>query len=236
MRRIALLATATAAYLIAAWMVAPGFFDGFVPPEPYHFTCPPPQAGFNQKPSSGHTDIPVVGGISDAYSAFTADSQAVIGFLPGAFDATGKSVISVDITPLSYCPQPPGIKFVTNVYYITANAPLVKPSSLVLRYSNLLPDPSDMYSASIPDGPWTGHPRNQQAQMWTAEIRTTSLGYFAAGYRPTSPPPGTVRVGGGQLLPIVVAALIVLVVLAGVPLAVMRRRRDSDESERDDEA
>ena len=231
MRRIALLATATTAYLLAAWIVTPGFFDGFAPSEPYRWTCPPPQAGFNQKPSSGHTDIPVVGGVSDAYSAFTGDSQAVIGFLPGAFDATGKSVISVDITPLTSCPQPPGIKFVTNVYYITATAPLVKPSSLVLRYSNLLPDPSDVYSASSLDGPWTGHPRNQQAAFWTAEIRTTSLGYFAAGYQPTSPPPGTIRVGGGQLLPIVVAVLIVLVVLAGVPLAVLRRRQGSDEGE-----
>jgi len=231
LRRVALLATATAAYLIAAWMVAPGFFDGFVPPEPYHFTCPPPQAGLNQKPSSGHADIPVVGGVSDAYSAFTGDGQAVIGFLPGAFDATGKSVISVDVTPLPSCPQPAGIKFVTNAYNITATAPLVKPSSLVLRYSNLLPDPSDVFSAGSPDGPWTGHPRNPEAQMWTAEIRTTSLGYFAAGYRPTSPAPGTLRVGGSQLLPIVVAALIVLVVLAGVPLAVLRRRRSSDEGE-----
>jgi hypothetical protein len=228
-RRIALFATATAVYLMAAWMVAPGFFEGFAPPEPYHWTCPPPQAGFNQKPSSGHTDIKVVDGVSDAYSAFTGDSQAVIGFLPGSFDATGKSVISVDVMPLSNCPQPPGIKFVTNVYYITANARLVKPPSLVLRYSNLLPDPSDVYSASSPDGPWTGHPRNQQAQMWTAEIRTPTLGYFAAGYQQPSPPSGTVRIGGNQLLPIVVAALIVLVVLAGVPLAVLRRRRDSDE-------
>jgi hypothetical protein len=33
------------------------------------------------------------------------------------------------------------------------------------------------------------------------------------------------------VLPIVVAALIVLVVLAGVPLAVLRRRRGSGESE-----
>jgi hypothetical protein len=62
-------------------------------------------------------------------------------------------------------------------------------------------------------------------------MRTTSLGYFAAGYQSTSPAPGSLRVGGGQLLPIVVAALIVLVVLAGVPLAVFRRRRGSGEGQ-----
>lgn len=227
MRRIALLATATVVYVIAAWMVAPGFYDGFGPPEPYRWTCPPAAAGANQRPLSGHVDIKVIDGVSDANSAFTGDGQAVIGFLPGAFDATGRAVISVDITPLPTCPQPTGIRFVTNVYYITANAPLVKPSSLVLRYSNLLPDPSDVYSASSPDGPWTPHPRSQLAAPWTAQITTTSLGYFAAGYPATSPTPGAVRIGGGQLLPIIVAALIVLVVLAGVPLAVLRRRQSS---------
>lgn len=212
-------------------MVAPGFFDGFGPPEPYRFTCPPPQAGVTPKPASGHVDIKVVNGVSDANSAYTLDGQAVIGFLPGAFDATGKTVITVDITPLSFCPQPSGIRLVTNVYNITASAPLVKPSSLVLRYSNIEPDPTDVYSASSPDGPWTPHPRSQQAAPWTAQITTTSFGYFASGYPAGSPSPGTVRIGGGQLLPIIVAALIVLVVLAGVPLAVFRRRRSPGDAE-----
>jgi hypothetical protein len=108
---------------------------------------------------------------------------------------------------------------------------LVKPSSLVLRYSNLEPDPTDIYSASSPDGPWTPHPRSQQAAPWTAQITTTSVGYFAAGYQGVSPSPGAVRIGGGQLLPIIVAALVVLVVLAGVPLAVFRRRQSSSGGE-----
>ena len=218
--------------MIAAWMVAPGFYDGFGPPLPYNWTCPPPQAGATAKPASGHADIKVIGGVSDAASAYTYDSgQAVIGFLPGAFDPAGQTVITVDITPLSSCPQPPGIRFVTNVYYVTASVNLVKPASVVLRYSNLMPDPTDIYSASSPDGPWTAHPRSQEAALWTARINTTSLGYFAAGYSAASPPRGTVHIGGGQLLPIVVAALIVLVVLAGVPLAVLRRRRGSGDGE-----
>src|SRR5438128_2061156 len=78
-------------YAVAAWMVAPGFYDGFGPPQPYNFTCPPPQAGANGKPSSGHLDIKVIGGVSDANSAFTDDGQLVIGFLPGAFVVGGKS-------------------------------------------------------------------------------------------------------------------------------------------------
>ena len=226
MKRAALLALGVVFYAVAAWMVAPGFYDGFGPPQPYNFTCPPPQAGANSKPSSGHLDVKVIGGVSDANSAFTDDGQLVIGFLPGAFVVGGRSTISVDIKPLDTCPNPSGIRFVTNVYKVTASAPLdtSKPANLVLRYSNLEPDPSIVYQASDPAGSWTAT-TSQPGQPYTVEARTTTFGYFAAGYPSSSPPPGAVTVGGGQILPIVVAVLIVAVVLAGLPIAVMRRRR-----------
>ncbi|HXM72025.1 MAG TPA: hypothetical protein VN940_02220 [Candidatus Dormibacteraeota bacterium] len=226
MRRAALLAGAVIAYMVAAWMVAPGFYDGFGPVQPYKWTCPPPQAGANEKPGSGHATIKVVGGVSEAASVSPdTDGQLVIGFLPGAFDATGKTTINVDITPLPTCPQPPGIQFVTNVYQVTAPAPLVKPSPVALVYSNLLPAPTAVYFASDPAGPWRSIGAAQQSALFTIDATTSALGYFAAGYPSASPPPGTVTVGGGQVLPIVVAIIIVLVVLAGLPLALMRRRR-----------
>jgi hypothetical protein len=213
-------------------MVAPGFYDGFGPPAPYNWTCPPPQAGANMKPGPGHTDIKVVGGVSDAASAYDRDGQIVIGFLPGAFDATGKTVISVDVTPLPTCPQPPGIQFVTNVYQVTASAPLVKSSDLVLRFSTLEPAPSDIYFASDPAGPWKGLGIAQQAQPFTVVTSTKALGYFAAGYLSASPPPGTPTIGGGsQTLPLIVAVLIALVVVAGIPLAILRRRQTRGEVE-----
>lgn len=228
MRRLALLGTGAVAYLVAAWMVAPGFYDGFGPQLPYNWTCPPPQAGANSKPSSGHLDIKVIGGKSDANSVYTPDGQIVIGFLPDAFDATGKTSISVDITPLDTCPQPTGIRFVTNIYKITADAPLKHSANLNMLYSNLLPDPSEIYQADDPNGPWESLGRTQQAQLYTIDTtKVTKLGYFAAGYPSASPPPGGVTVGGGQVLPIIVAVLIVVVVLAGLPLAVIRRRSSS---------
>lgn len=225
MKKLALLGVAAIVYALAAWSVAPGFYDGFGPPQPYNFTCPPPQAGANQKPSAGHAVVPVTAGVSEAYSAFTDDGQLVIGFLPGAFVAGGKRSVTVDIPPLNTCPQPSGIRFVTNVYGITASAPLNpdKRANLVLRYSNLEPDPSTIYQASDPNGPWTARP-SQPGQPFTIVTTTTTFGYFAAGYPSASPPPGAVTVGGGQVLPIVAAVLIVAVVLAGLPLAVMRRR------------
>jgi hypothetical protein len=233
MKRPALLAAAVATYMVAAWMVAPGFYDGFGPPQPYNWTCPPPQAGANVKPSSGHLDIKVVGGVSDANSAFTQDGQVVIGFLPGAFDSTGKTTISVDITPLPTCANPPGIQFVTNTYQITASAPLRTPASILLRYSNLEPAPSDIYFAGDPGGPWKSIGAQQQSQPFTIVTKASSFGYFAAGNPASSPAPGAVTVGGGQVLPIVVAALIVLVVLAGVPLAMLRRRRGGQSDDAD---
>lgn len=206
-------------------MVAPGFYDGFGPPQPYAWTCPPPQAGANVKPASGRLAIKVINGKSDANSAFTDDGQIVIGFLPGAFDVTGKTTVNVDITPLPTCPQPAGLRFVTNVYQITADAPLLMSSNLTLRYSNLEPDPNDIYQADDPSGSWTSIGHSSQAAPFTIDTHTSKLGYFAAGYTQSgSPPPGAV-IGGGQTLPIIVAVLIAVVVLAGLPLAVVRRRR-----------
>jgi len=124
LKRLTLLAAAAIAYVLAAWMVAPGFYDGFGPTEPYRWTCPPPQAGANTKPSSGHADIKVTNGKTEAWSVYTSDGQIVIGFLPDSFDVAGKSTVSVDITPLDTCPEPKDVRFVTNVYRITSDAPL----------------------------------------------------------------------------------------------------------------
>ena len=235
MRRLAWLALAAVVYVIAAWTVAPGFYDGFGPPQPYDFTCPPPQAGANTKPSSGHVDIKVINGVSDANSAYTPDAQIVLGFLPGSFDVTGKTTISVDITPLDTCPKSSGLTFVTNIYRVTSDAPLVKAASVEMRYSNLEPDPSSIYQASDPNGPWKDLGRTGQAQPYTVVSKTSALGYFAAGYPAATPPAGVVTVGGGQVLPIVVAVIIVVVVLAGLPLAIVRRRRGGT-AEEDDES
>jgi hypothetical protein len=234
-KRAAILAAAATIYLLAAWMVAPGFYDGFGPPQPYNWTCPPPQAGANLKPTSGHADIKVVGGVSEAGSAFDNDGQIVMSFLPGAFDATGKTAISVDVAPLPTCPQPSGILFVTNVYRMTADAPLVKPANLRIRYSNLEPDPTNVYFASDPAGPWKTIPTVRTGEPFVIDASTSSFGYFAAGYPSSSPASGAIRIGGGQVLPIVVAVIIGLVVLAGIPLALLRGRQSGGAVREEDE-
>lgn len=232
MKRVVLLATAAAVYLLAAWMVAPGFYDGFAPQMPYNWVCPPVHIAANQPPKSGHLEIKVIGGVSDANSAFTDDAQLVIGFLPGAFNATGKTVITVDIQPVSPCPKPPGLTFVTNAYLITADAPLVKKATLLMRYSDIVAAPSTVHYSASADGPWTSIGALSEAQPFTIDTSTDKLGYFAAGY-----PSNAVSHSGGNtwLLPLAIAVLIVAVLVAGVPLAMMRRRQrvegEPDDSE-----
>lgn len=240
-----LLIGAAIAYLAAAWSVTPGFYDGFVPQSPYNFVCPPPIAGANLPPASGHLVIKVIGGVSDANSAFTDDGQVVIGFLPGAFDVTGKTQVTVDIKPVSPCPNPSGLHFSTNTYLISADAPLAKQTdkskwpTLVMRYSNLAPDPSFVYRSDSPNGPWTNIGASQQAQPYTIDTKTDVLGYFAAGY-----PSGAISKpnsqANSQILPATIAILIVLVLVGGIPLTIIRRRQarsgaadDEDEDEDD---
>jgi hypothetical protein len=236
-RRVALLATAASVYVLAAWTVAPGFYDFSIPVTPYAWVCPP--SGLSQgniPPTSGHADIPVTNGANDITSVTTDDGQLSIGFLSGVFDAVGKSVISVDIAPVSPCPQPALLHLATNAYLIIATAPLVKNANLVLRYSDRVPSPSDVYYATSLDGPWTSIGAAPTAQPYTINTTTNKLGYFAAGYpaNSISSSPNS----ASQLLPIAVAVLIVGVLVASVPLALMRRRRAAggvDESDEEDE-
>jgi hypothetical protein len=222
MTNAGLLAAAATFYMAAAWMVTPGFYDGFPNPQQYNFVCPPPQAGANLPPKSGHTVIKVINGVSDANSAFTDDAQVVVGFLPGAFDATGKSSITVDIKPVRPCPAPKDLVFSTNTYEITADAPLIKAATLVMPYSNLVLDPSFLYRAPNPDGSWTKIDLSPQAQVWTINAKVKEFGYFAAGY-PTNAV--SHAAGTDQILPVTVAVLILAVLLGGIPLAILRRRR-----------
>jgi hypothetical protein len=231
-----LIAASAAAYAVAAWSVTPGFYDGISLPQPYNFVCPPavPGASTGIKPGSGHLEIKVINGVSDANSAYTADAQIVIGFLPGSFDVRGKSKVSVDITPVSPCPEPSGLRFVTNTYLITADAPLVKGTNLVMVYSNLELDPSYVYHATSLDGPWSNLGSSQQAQFWTIQPANPprELGYFAAGFPSNAVSPN--GPASGQLLPVAVALLIVAVLVAGIPLAALRRRQVAAGTDDDD--
>jgi hypothetical protein len=237
--RAVLVGSAAAVYVLAAWTVAPGFYDSGTPLTLYDWVCVPPIAGADSgvPAGSGHADIKVVNGASESASVYTVDgsaaspaTQVVVGFLPGAFDVSGKTSVSVDIKPVRPCPNPPALHFATNTYSITASATLVKPANLVMVYSYLVPAPSFIYRADDVSGPWQSVGGNE-GQQFTLQTTTSQLGYFGAGY----PAGATTSGGASQLLPIAVAVLIVGVLVAGIPLAMVRRRRAADDVDEPDE-
>lgn len=228
-RTTTLLVLGATSYIVVAWQVSPGFYDGVPTAPQYNWVSPPPFVTSNNPPELGHDDIAVVDGVNGPSAAATLDGQLVIGFLPGVFDAAGKTNITVDIKPIANFPDPGGLRFVTNVYLVTSSASLVKDASIVMLFSGVLPAPSDVYLSTGDSGPWASIGSSSQAQPWTINTRTRQFGYFAAGYRAG-------RVGSSsQILPIAIAILIAGVLLAGIPLAIVRRRKgtEADEAEVD---
>jgi hypothetical protein len=238
-RRLLLLAAAVVAYALAAWSVAPGFYDGIAPPQPYRWVSPPPQfKSTNQQPLPGHGTAKVASnGVVDPGSVFTQDSQAAISFVPGAFvPPPDRSPVTIDIKPVSEFPQLGGIHLSTNVYCITANSTIAsgKDVLVTLQFSDQLPAPSDVYEYQG-DGPWQKIGNTGSAAPFFVSARATTLGCFAAGYPASVTKTQGARLSGGQVLPVVVALAILVVVLAGIPLAVLRRRRGDEDDEDEEE-
>lgn len=229
-----LLGLAAAAYAVTAWSVRPGFYDGLAPPSPYRWVSPPPSlAAGNQQPLPGHALIPVGSGSSGPYTTFTNDGQAIVSFVGGAFRVSpGQSGVNVTITPEAAYPAPTGFTPATNVYLVTADAPLVKAALMQFSYATGVAAPSYLYGVPESGGAWKNLGASPVSAPYTISTRSSFLGYFAAGYSKGGVKPGAaVTVGGGSVLPIVVAAVILLVLVAGVPLALLRRGRGEDDEE-----
>jgi hypothetical protein len=225
-KRVALVTAAACLYFGAAWVAAPGFFDGIAPPEPYRWVSPPPELrSGNQPPLSGHLDVRVgANGQVDPGAAYTGDGQAQLAFVPGAFAPPSGGTVSIDVTPVSTYPPPSEFALSTNVYLITANSNLQQEALVQLRYPDGRPAPANLYTAPQSGGAWHSLASTGNSAPFVISARTKSLGYFAAGYSSAKPPANAPKVGGGQTLPIIVAVAIVFVLLAGIPLAVLRRR------------
>jgi hypothetical protein len=228
-RRAALLALAAAAYVLAAWTVAPGFYDGIAPPQPYRWVSPPAQfKATNQPPLPGHGSARLgTNGVVDPGSIFTQDGQASISFIPGAFEPPAdRSPVSIDIKPVSTFPSASGLHIATNVYCFTSSSALAagKDALITMQFSDQLPAPSDVYGYP-PGGSWAKLGNTGAAQPFYIAARVNFVGCFAAAYPANAGQTANgARLGGGQTLPILVALAILVVVLAGIPLAVLRRR------------
>jgi hypothetical protein len=224
------------AYALAAWAVAPGFYDGIAPPQPYRWVSPPPQfRSGNQQPLSGHQSVRVgSSGKVDPATVFTQDGQASISFTTGAFvTPPGNAPVSIDIKPQPVFPDPGGVHLSTNVYCVTATSTVAAGQQLLvtLQYSASLPAPSNVYQYQG-TGPWQSIGNTGSAAPFYISARAGALACFAAGYPANANQAAQgARVSGGQAVPIIVALAILVVVLAGIPLAVLRRRGGDEEEE-----
>jgi hypothetical protein len=230
-RRLLFLVLAAIAYALAAWAVAPGFYDGIAPPQPYRWVSPPPQfRASNQQPLSGHATVRVAtNGLVDPGSVFTQDGQAALAFVPGTFATPpDRSPVAIDIKPQATFPDPGKIQLVTNVYCVTSTSALVsgKDPLVTLQFSTQVAQPGDVYEYQG-DGPWQKVGNTGSAAPYTIAARIATLGCFAAGSVPGTR--SAAAAGGGGSLPIVAGLAVAVVVLAGIPLLVLRRRRDDDD-------
>ena len=230
MRRTAPLGAAAAVYVIAAWLVAPGFFDGFAPPAPYHWVSPPPELkSSNRPPTSGQATIAVRNGSTEAGHVFTIDQQAAVTFPSQSFEAppNGGSV-TLEIKPVPSYPDFRGIVPAGNVYLVSASTRLISPVVVTLRYGSQKQDPpSQIFAAADSAAWWKSIGSINNGVPYTVAASTQTLGYFVAGYPPA--PPATAAstasgAGSPPVLALVALAAAVLVVLAGIPLVAARRR------------
>jgi hypothetical protein len=230
------MAAAAAAYALAAWTVAPGFYDGIAPPQAYRWVSPPPalRAG-NLPPQSGHSTVRVdAQGVVEPGNAFTQDGQASLSFLPGSFvTPPGNAPVTLDIRPQATYPAPTGFVLATNVYCFTSSSPLVpgKDPLVTLQYATGRTSPTDVYQYA-PGGGWQKIGSAGATAPYYIAARASTLGCFAGGYPPgRAGPPGS----GATTLPVIAGLAVAVVVLAGIPLLVLRRRGLDEDGEEDDQ-
>jgi hypothetical protein len=228
-------------YVLVAWSVAPGFYDGFETPQ-YAYVSPPPIPGrINVPPKSGAGELAigkdgkVIGGI--VHTRDQPQPQTTVVVIGGTMaPPPGGGPVSIQITPYAIQGQPSGITLEGNIYCITANTTLLPQAEALLSlYAPPNEPPPTTIYLSPPDrqGPWlalSGAKFDPYLHFISAPM--AMLGCFAVGY-PTLHLDGGLRIGG-PILPIVTAALIVVVLLAGIPLAIRRRRQHPPGSESPD--
>jgi len=209
-----LLAGACILYAGAAWVVRPGFYEGFPAPN-YDYVSPPQDvAPFNIPPTSGSGDVGPSGGVVTTHDQPIA--QAGISVPAGAL----ASPTHVDIQPFAP-PHPASVTLEGNVYCITAATALNAPARVTLLVPPTEPFPTAMYLAPDRTGTWTSIGGSVDLSTYLMSASTNSFGCFAVGYPKTKAGPGLdVR---GSVLPLVVALLIAVVLLGGLPVALRRR-------------
>jgi hypothetical protein len=235
-RRPVALAVAAVAYVLAAWLVVPGFFDGFAPAAPYHWVSPPPDLkNSNQAPSSGRTTIGVQSGAAQAGHLFTTDQQASVTYPSQSFAVPPAGTpLTLVIQPVATYPPLGGIVPAGNVYLVTVSTRIISPVVITLRYgSQQVGPPSDVFAAETATSSWRTLGSVNTSVPYTVSASTQTLGYFVVGFPPApASTPAPASSGGGPPVVVLVAiAAVALVLLAGVPFLLSRRQAGETESD-----
>lgn len=223
------IALATVLYVVAAWMVKPGFYDCCAAPQ-YDYVSPPALlAGGNIQPTSGTGTLAIgADGRVDGGLVATNDQpqpQAKLFIAPGNLvPPAGGGPVQIDIKPFAPA-QTSGVTVDGNVYCATANTTFQSGQAAMIALSvpPYGPFATTIYYSHSHAGPWSAMGGTFDLNNYQTTAAMGAFGCFAVGYA-TATPPGQPRLGG-QLLPIVTAAVIVIVLVAGIPLAVRRRLR-----------
>ena len=218
MKRTVALGAAAAAYVVAAWSVRPGFYDGPAAPNYAYVSPPPVVAAINVAPTSGSGTVGAAGGVVTTRDQPVAQAAVYISKagLPGSTE--------IQIKP-SAPPPPRDVTLTGNVYCFSGTNELAPgvPARIVLLLPVYQPSPDAMYFAASPDAfAWSSLGGSLDQSTFLFSAQTPSYGCFALGYK--TPKPGSGPTIGGALLPAITAVLIAIVVLAGLPLAARRRR------------
>jgi len=215
-RRLGLLGAAAAVYALGAWLVAPGFFDGFAPAAPYRWVSPPPalQAG-NQAPASGRTTVAVQNGFAQGGHLFTTDQQAAITYPSQSFAVPSDgSPLDLQIRPAASYPDLAGIVPAGNVYLVSTSTRLLGPIVVTLRYgSQQFGPPSQVFVAATSTSPWRSLGAIASAVPYTVAASTQTLGFFMVGFsKPAAPSKSSASSSAGGLpLPLLVAGAAVVI-------------------------
>lgn len=228
-----LLAAAAGLYIVVAWQVRPGFYDGFAPPvDTYHWVSPPigvTTDGVKPVPGKGTLLVSSDHSRVAEGAVATADKppQASLTIPPAAFNPPAVDKVEVDLTPTAAPGRPETAVIVGNLYCVTSTASLANGQALklTLRYSSQLPGADAIFRYDDETHSWSRLTATHDGQAATVTASITSLGCYApASVKAATVSSNPVVVNNLTLVYVAIGAVL-LVLVAGFPLY-LRLRRD----------
>jgi len=226
------LAVAAGLYVVAAWQVEPGFYDGFPnPPDTYRWVKTPDGVTSNgQAPLPGAATLAVSTDHTRVAAGHVATGekppQAELTIPAGAFNPPVADTVQVDLTPTAASGRPATAVVVGNLYCVTSTASLAKGAQLklTLTYSSQLPSADAVFRYDDETQTWSRLASVHDGQAATVTATITSLGCYAPASLAAASVPSNPVVAGNRTLVYIGGGAAILVLLAGFPFYLRQRR------------